>query len=129
MESKLFVGRFYYKADKKGRTMIPSEFRRVIAARNPSCKAIWLIPEKRNDTPYIACYDEKLFDKKREKCLGADVECVTPDKQGRVVVKQWLRKYARLEDRIIVAASPDMGNFEIWNSDFFERAYRQSTSH
>ena len=55
----------------------------------------------------------------KRKIFSSAEEC-TLDKQGRILIPQWLAKYANLKDEVLLCGVED--RILVWNPDDFEAA-------
>jgi DNA-binding transcriptional regulator/RsmH inhibitor MraZ len=117
-----FSGHEYRTIDVKCRVVIPAKIRERITQRNPKCHDVWFQPEVRNESNFLSCYDLAGLPKKLS-VDGAYVQYATPDSQSRIVVPKFERQFARLLKDVVIAASPDMTHFELWNKEYFEKSY------
>lgn len=120
-----FRGRFECKLDPKGRLSLPSAYR----SSNNKKKSEFVITNSLfRKKPCLDVYSLKEWEKLEEKIqkmptLKADVQAfqrfylasghaVSADSQNRLLVPQGLRKYANLDEEVMLVG---MGNkFEIW---------------
>ena len=127
LEDKLYCGKFEDRqCDAHGRLCIPIEFRKVMIARSGESERVWVVLAVRNGKPYLACYDSASFLSYKKNFLGADAWRKGLDKQGRLILQEELSNFAHIKrgGKVVLAASPDMKNFEIWNPDYFKTSYK-----
>jgi MraZ protein len=116
----MFIGEYQHTIDPKGRIAVPNKFRNqllegVVVTRGlDNClflysKTEWQkIAEKLSNLP-ISQKDARAF--ARLMLAGAmDVEI---DKQGRINLPKYLRQYAALNNRAVIAGL--YNRLEIWN--------------
>lgn len=116
-------GEYPHSLDAKGRVNFPAKLRaelgeRFIVTRGlDNCLSVYseaqweIIEAKLNALPYSK-------GRKIQRFFFASAVEVEPDKQGRIVIPQNLRDYARLtKDVIIIGAS---SRAEIWDKDLYE---------
>jgi len=123
----MFLGDFYPRMDEKGRIALPAKFRERLGAGMVITKGqdrcLYVYPQtefermaerlsRAGSTAATRNYMRQFFG-------GADDQ--TPDKQGRVVIKQALRDYAGLEREVAVIGVNN--RVEIWS----EAAWRAFT--
>ncbi|MBE6855695.1 MAG: division/cell wall cluster transcriptional repressor MraZ [Clostridia bacterium] len=125
-----FNGEHSATIDAKGRMNFPTKFRELLGASFFVTKGI--------DSPSLTVYSleewEKLSDKlarlpeskskNAKRFLFGSAEELIPDKQGRVLIPQHLRKYASLEKDVIVTGA--LNTIEIWSKsawDSFNDSY------
>ncbi len=114
-----FQGEFNYSIDEKGRLNFPSKHRELmdgeftIVQWLDNCLAAY--PNKRWATigeRFSSKSNNKLRDASRH--LFSAAANVTPDKQGRILVPQNLREYAKLKKEVTIIGVGD--HAEIWDT-------------
>jgi MraZ protein len=128
-----FLGTYPQTVDDKGRVVIPARLRdqlselqdTVLVAtkwrrRNQPCldvhpfsgwqKEMSRLQAKRRSNPRIGAF---------ETWYTGNAAPIEPDGQGRVVLPQGLRDYARLERDVVLVGAHD--RFRIWNRDLYDR--------
>jgi len=127
----MFIGEFKHSVDEKGRLAIPIKFRNELARGAVITRgldsSLFLFPKEEWD---------KLANKLAGLPLGqsqarafarlmlAGAMEVELDKQGRVVLPEYLRKYAGLGKNVVVAGL--YNRVEIWDAAKWEE-YKNST--
>jgi MraZ protein len=127
----MFLGEYHHNLDIKGRAAIPAKFRAELASGAiitrglDSClfvftaKAWEVLAQKLTSLP-LAQANSRAF--ARLMLAGAvDAEL---DVQGRVLIPEYLRRYASLQKEVIVAGL--YNRLEIWNKDKWEE-YKKRT--
>ncbi|MBI5220890.1 MAG: division/cell wall cluster transcriptional repressor MraZ [Candidatus Liptonbacteria bacterium] len=127
----MLLGEYQHNLDSKGRVAIPAKFREkltggaIITRGLDSCLFVFtakewqILAEKLVALP-LARADSRAFS--RLMLAGAmDVEL---DSQGRILVPDYLRKYAGLKRAVVVAGL--YNRIEIWDSEVW-RLYKQKT--
>ncbi len=127
----MFIGEYNHSVDDKGRMAIPAKFRTklksgaVITKGLDNClviypKAEWeTLAEKLSSLP-ISQANTRAFS--RLMLAGAmDIEL---DKQGRMIIPEYLRKFADLEKKVIIAGL--YNRLEVWDETKWE-GYRSET--
>lgn len=119
----LFTGTYENKIDAKGRTFIPAKVRsdfneKVVLTRwLDSCVAVYTVDvwegmkEKLLQLPSAKAKDTQRF-------FFSAAETVEIDKQGRVLVPPVLRKFAGLENDVVIIGVGE--RMEIWNKERWE---------
>ncbi|OHA52323.1 MAG: cell division/cell wall cluster transcriptional repressor MraZ [Candidatus Terrybacteria bacterium RIFCSPLOWO2_01_FULL_48_14] len=127
----MFLGEYQHSIDEKGRIAIPIKFRKllekgaVVTRGLDSCLFLYprkeweVLAEKIAALP-ISQADSRAFS--RHMLSGAmEVEI---DKQGRAVLPDYLRKFAGISKKTVVAGL--YNRVEIWDADKWE-SYKHST--
>ena len=127
----MFIGEYSHNLDEKGRLALPMKYRGdlakgiVITRGLDNClflypKSEWdKLADKLAELP-ISKANTRAF--ARLMLAGAmDVEL---DKQGRVIIPEYLRKYASLKKNTIITGL--MNRMEIWDEDKW-KTYKKST--
>ena len=126
----MFIGEYKHNLDEKGRIAVPRKFRKDLAKGAVVTRGL-------DTSLFLFTKPEwnKLAEKLASLPLGqsnsiafarlmlAGAMEVTIDKQGRVVLPEYLRKYAGLNKSVIVAGL--YSRIEIWDSEKWEK-YKQS---
>jgi len=127
----MFIGEFRHVVDDKGRLAVPSKFREalskgaVVTRGLDQCLFVFTmeewtkLAEKLANLP-LSQQDSRAF--ARLMLAGAmDVEL---DKQGRVILPEYLRKYAKISKDAVVAGL--YNRLEIWDQQAWE-SYKEQT--
>lgn len=127
----MFIGEYHHSVDDKGRMAVPAKFRSklqngaVVTKGLDNClviypKAEWeALAEKLSSLP-ISQANTRAFS--RLMLAGAmDIEL---DKQGRMIIPEYLRTFADLEKKVVVAGL--YNRLEIWDESKWED-YRSET--
>ncbi len=118
-------GEFKHTADDKGRVSIPAKFRNELGSVFVISKGIgidekclyifplseWRIIEDKARAMPLANKDARDF---RRFFIGGASECEI-DKQGRVMIPQYLREFAGIKKNVIMLGVG--GRVEIWDAD------------
>ncbi|MFV1987550.1 MAG: division/cell wall cluster transcriptional repressor MraZ [Gemmatimonadota bacterium] len=123
-----FLGRFLHSVDPKGRISLPAQFRRgretesfVLIRTQP--EALTLYPEEAWKSvqadllDYMKRQPEHRLNVLR---ITADAVEVVPDKQGRILIPERMRKAAGVSDEAWVVGA--INKIQIWDPARFERA-------
>lgn len=127
-----FSGKYYYTVDPKGRVMIPSSFREIIAANySPTlivtnapvdrCLNIYPLEEWNNQLEKVRVLPKthkavKLF---MRNVIGSAVE-VFMDKPGRVLIPASLRQDSGINGELVIVGQLD--KIEVWDRALWEEA-------
>lgn len=127
----MFIGEYHHSIDEKGRVAVPVKFREqlrkgsVVTKGLDTCLVLYPIEEweqlasKLSKLP-ISQSNTRAFS--RFVLSGAmDVDL---DKQGRVVVPDYLREYAHLQKKAVIVGL--YNRVEIWDEEQWQQ-YRQKT--
>jgi MraZ protein len=132
----MFAGSHLLTIDDKGRLPIPARFRQQLADEYgmqvfitrsyQPCVEIYPAPHFRT----VADQIEGLADRSRADWLtqifiGNAVETEV-DKQGRVLLPQLLRKYARLDGAVVVVGQNK--RMDIWSEDVWTKKFGEEAS-
>ena len=129
----MFMGEYNHTVDTKGRLIVPSKFREqlgdefIVTKGLDGClfvfpKNEWeLFEEKLRDLPLTQKNARKFV-----RFFVAGANLCELDKQGRILIPQNLRQYAKLQkDLVIVGAS---NRAEIWDQEKWEQMCGEVTS-
>jgi len=126
----MLVGLYEYSSDSKNRIFIPSKFRTnshfIITVGLDEC--LYLYPKdkweklenKLDDLPFSDKSEERAF--KRIFLSGASV--ARPDSQGRILIPNHLRNYAKLKNDIVIIGVSS--RIEIWSKPVWEKYSKNS---
>lgn len=127
----MFIGEYSHNLDEKGRLAIPKKFRQdlskgaVVTRGLDNCLFLYTKPEwqklaeKLANLPFAQA-NTRAF----ARLMLAGAMDVTLDKQGRVILPEYLRNFAGLKKNSIVAGL--YNRLEIWDSKAWE-AYKTRT--
>ncbi|MBN1779263.1 MAG: division/cell wall cluster transcriptional repressor MraZ [Candidatus Buchananbacteria bacterium] len=127
----MFIGEYQHTIDEKGRLAVPAKFRQrlskgaVVTRGLDNClflypKEEWVKLAAKLAALPISQANTRAFS--RLMLAGAmDVEI---DKQGRMLLPEYLRQYAEMQKKVIVAGL--YTRLEIWDEDKWNK-YKEST--
>ena len=127
----MFIGEYHHALDDKGRVQIPVKFRTellkgaVVTRGLDNCLFVYTrkewasLADKLSKLP-ISKANTRAF----SRLMLAGAMELEIDKQGRVVVPEYLRQYAGLKKMVVVAGLAN--RLELWDKDVWER-YRSGT--
>ncbi|MFA5047740.1 MAG: division/cell wall cluster transcriptional repressor MraZ [Patescibacteria group bacterium] len=117
----MFVGQYSHNLDSKGRVAVPAKFRQqlkkaVVTKGLDNC--LFLYPQKEWDT--LATKVANLpMDRAENRAFArsflAGAMEVEFDKQGRIMLPDYLRQFANIHKNVIIAGL--YNRLEIWNED------------
>ncbi|MEE3420422.1 MAG: division/cell wall cluster transcriptional repressor MraZ [Lachnospiraceae bacterium] len=119
----MFLGKYSHSFDSKGRLIIPAKFREEVDGQKLVVVPWWeedltVFPEQAFKE-YIESLNglqgsaEKI--RRIKRFLLSNAESAKLDAQGRILVGQDLRKFAKLDKDVIITGN--MTYFEIWNPE------------
>lgn len=127
----MFIGEYHHALDEKGRVQVPVKFRvdlakgAVVTRGLDSCLFIYtkkeweILAEKLSRLP-ISKANTRAF----SRLMLAGAMELEIDKQGRVVLPEYLRRYANLKKMVVVTGL--YSRLELWDKAAWER-YRSGT--
>lgn len=127
----MFIGEYSHNIDNKGRLALPAKFRSILQKGAVVTKGLenclfvyskeeWVkLAEKLAAMP-ISKANHRAF----ARLMLAGAMDVAPDKQGRVLIPDYLRKYAGMKKKVIIAGL--YNRLEIWDEAAWEK-YKQGT--
>ena len=127
----MFIGEFKYNIDEKSRLALPVKFRKdlakgaVVTRGLDKCLFVYSMEEwqklavKLTNLP-ISQAKARAF----ARLMLAGAMDFIPDKQGRINIPEYLRKYAGLNKEVIVAGL--YNRLEIWDSAGWENYSKQT---
>lgn len=124
----MFIGEYSHTIDEKGRIAIPIKFRAdlsngaVVTKGFDNCLDLYTMEEWRKKAEKISDLPVKARALQRQTLAAAmDVKI---DKQGRVILPDYLRKYAGIDKKTIIAGL--YSHLEIWDEDKWKK-YKEDT--
>ena len=130
----MFRGRYEHTIDKKGRISIPYKYREILVEKGDetlivtnfdSClvafpREEWEILEKKVAKLPQMKPEVKAF---QRYFISGAIECPL-DKQGRIVIPQSLREYAKLNKEVVLVGL--VRKFEIYSKEKWENEFEKS---
>lgn len=118
----MFIGEFSHSLDEKGRVNVPAKFRKglvkglVVTRGIDRCLSVYPRDEWQQIAGKLASlplsqHKSRAF----TRLILAGAWDANLDSQGRIVLPEYLRKYASLTKHVIVAGL--YNRFEIWDED------------
>ena len=127
----MFIGEFLHSIDNKGRVAIPAKFRpklsegAIVTRGLDRClfvysKKEWLKLAKRIATLPISQTNTRAF----SRLMLAGAMDVRLDKQGRIVIPEYLRTYSKIKKRVAIVGL--FNRLEIWPEEEWQK-YKANT--
>src|SRR3989344_1432283 len=127
----MFIGEYQHTIDEKGRLAIPVKFRASLAKGAVVTRGLdnclFLYPNK--DWQELAVKLSKLpistaNNRAFSRLMLAGAMDVSLDKQGRIILPDYLRKYASVKKKVVVAGL--YNRLEIWDEEVWQK-YKAGT--
>ena len=126
----MFIGQYSHSLDNKGRVAVPAKFRSklkkaVVTKGLDSC--LFLYPEKewQKMADQIAARPIDVADNRAfSRTILAGATEVEFDKQGRIILPEYLRKFAGIKKNVIIAGL--YNRLEIWDEEKWNK-YQKET--
>ncbi|KKR48682.1 MAG: Protein MraZ [Candidatus Magasanikbacteria bacterium GW2011_GWC2_40_17] len=127
----MFIGEFHHAVDDKSRLAIPVKFRlelkdgAVITRGLDSCLFVFSKKEWKNLAEKITALPLSQANSRAfARLMLSGAMDVKMDKQGRVIVPDYLNKYAGLKKQVVVTGL--YSRLEVWDEEAWEK-YKQNT--
>ncbi len=127
----MFIGEYQHNLDDKGRVAIPAKFRNVLSKGAIVTKGL---------DNCLFLYTKKEWEKLAKKLAGLPVSQansrafarlmlsgamdVKVDKQGRIVLPDYLRRYGKLKKKVVIAGL--YNRLELWDEENWNK-YKENT--
>ncbi|MFN3301414.1 MAG: division/cell wall cluster transcriptional repressor MraZ [Patescibacteria group bacterium] len=127
----MFIGEYHYKLDEKGRLAIPPKFRLdlkkglVVTRGIDNC--LFLYSKKEWDKLALKLSNLPISQSKTRafaRLMLAGAMDVVLDRQGRIILPDYLRAYAKIKKNVVIAGL--YNRLEIWDEKEWEEYKRQS---
>lgn len=118
----MFLGEYIHTIDEKGRITIPAKYRGELAAGLVVTRGfdqnLMIFPQEEWDKLATKLAERPLGDdsvRTFRRRLFAGATDLSPDRQGRIIVPQYLREFAGIDGDVVIAG---MYNYvELWNAE------------
>lgn len=127
----MFIGEYKHSIDEKGRVALPVKFRKdlshgaVITRGLDNCLYVYTASEWKSLAQRLAALPiSKANTRAFARLMLAGAMDVSLDKQGRVVLPEYLREYAKLSKKIVITGL--YNHLEIWDDVAWEK-YKKAT--
>jgi MraZ protein len=126
----VFLGEYFHSLDGKGRVVMPSSFRRrledgcVITKGQDGQLVIFPAEEFQQKATEVIERPQDRAGRQFSRTLFGGADLQTPDKSGRVLVKEDLRMFGGLDPSTEIAVLGVFDHIELWEKDRYltERA-------
>jgi MraZ protein len=130
----MFLGEYTHSLDSKGRLTIPAKFRNefangLVVTRNPADSCLLVFPRAEWDKLADKVSALPLTDPRSaafRRAVFSAAEDLEPDGQGRILLSQRLREYAKIESDVVVTGMYKY--IELWNPSGWEENQRNVSS-
>ncbi len=119
----MYIGKYYYTLEEKGRISLPKEFRQKnnswVVTRGLD-GGLFLFEESDFQTQLESLLSRTFTKKKNRdfvRLLTNEAKVVTPDKNGRVQLPEYLISFAKLDKSVVLVGS--LEKVEIWDRDTY----------
>jgi MraZ protein len=127
----MFIGEYHYKIDDKARLAIPAKFRsdlrkEIVVTRGiENCLVLYSKSEWEKLAFKLAALPiNKEKNRAFSRLMLAGAMDVEVDSQGRIILPDYLRTYAKIKKSVVVAGL--YNRLEIWNEEDWEE-YKSSS--
>ena len=122
----MYIGEYIHSIDSKGRVIMPQKFREQLSSSFYITRGIdgclFVYDEDEWQAMYAKMKDLRLTSKKaREfsRFLYAPAREVEVDKQGRIIIPQNLRDYAKITKEVAITGVAS--RIEIWSKEIYDK--------
>lgn len=127
----MFIGEYHHNIDQKGRLAVPAKFRvelkagAVVTRGLDNCLFVYTQKEWQKMADKLASLPiSKANTRAFARLMLAGAMDVSLDKQGRIILPDYLRKYAKMNKKVVVAGL--YSRLEIWDEKAWEK-YKADT--
>ncbi len=127
----MFIGEYFHTIDEKGRLAIPTKFRAelaegVVVTRGlDNCLFLYTLKEWKDLATKLSKLSiSKANTRAFSRLMLAGAMDLQLDKQGRIIIPDYLRKYAGIKKKTVVAGL--FNRLEIWDEDVWGK-YKNNT--
>lgn len=122
---RMFLGQFYHTLDDKGRLTIPARYREILAVDGAFImqgfdQNLFILPSAVYEAISRGVSEMSLTDPRArllKRLVFSTADHVEFDRAGRILIPQFLRQAAKLENDVVVVGNGDY--FEIWSSELW----------
>lgn len=128
----MFYGEYIHSIDRKGRLILPARFREVAKANfiekffvtRGLDKCLFMFSEEEwrsQEAKFKAISFTKSQARTFSRIYFSGAQEVIPDKQGRILLPQYLKDFAEIKRDVVIAGLSN--RVEIWSKDKWEGFY------
>lgn len=131
LRTKMFIGEYQHSIDQKNRLAVPSKFRQILKTGAVITRGIdqclFLYPQEKwhelagkiAQLPFYQASNRAF-----SRLMLAGAMEVAIDNQGRILLPSYLKSYAKLQIKVVIAGVYD--RLEIWDEVIWDK-YKQKT--
>mgnify|MGYP001576653109 CR=1 FL=1 len=127
----MFIGEYFHTIDEKGRVAVPTKFRSklvdgvVITRGLDNCLFLYTLEEWKNLADKLSKLSiSKANTRAFSRLMLAGAMDLQLDKQGRIIIPDYLRKYANIKKKAVITGL--FNRLEIWDQEVWEK-YKDKT--
>ena len=131
----MFYGEHVHSIDRKGRLIIPSKFREVfkenyverffVTRGLDTCLFVFTEDEwKKQESRFRALSFTNRESREFNRLYFSGACEVTCDKQGRILVPQYLKDFAKIKSEVVIVGVSN--RMEIWSRDLWQEFYKNT---
>ncbi len=127
----MFIGEYQHNLDEKGRLAVPAKFRAklgkgaVVTKGLDNCLFLYTMDEWEKLAPKLASMPiSKSNTRAFARLMLAGAMDVQLDKQGRIILPEYLREFGKITKKVIIAGL--YNRLEIWDEDSWNK-YKKGT--
>ncbi len=132
--SSMLIGEYHYSVDDKGRLSLPTKFRNVLSqgvvVTRGVDRCLFVYP-KATWEQFAARMATLPMNQKNTRAFArlmlAGAMDASPDRQGRVILPDYLRAYAGVKKNVVVAGVYD--RLEVWDSALWQSYTKNAEKH
>jgi MraZ protein len=135
VEEEMFYGEYEHKLDRKGRIIIPARFREVfkenyvekfyVTRGLDKCLFLFIEEEwKSQERIFKSMSFTKIEARKFNRLYFSGACEVICDKQGRILIPQYLKEYADIQKGVMVIGVSN--RIEIWSKEGWKQYYKDT---
>ena len=131
----MFYGEYFHAIDRKGRLILPAKFREVAKANfvekffvtRGLDKCLFMFSEEEwraQENKFKSVSFTKQQSRTFNRLFFSGAIEILPDKQGRILLPQFLKDFAELKKEIVIVGVAN--RVEIWSKDKWQEFYASS---